>query len=474
MPPARAASCFHGGVTELHARPDRSAVALDAATPADRDRWVDALRVGSLLVVMAGHWLVVVLTPDLRISNALAIVPSLQPLTWVLQVMPLFFLVGGVGHAHSLESFDRRGGTRTGRYAAFFRARAARLLRPTLAFLAVWVAFGVVAHLTGLTAADRGAQGRLVRDALVAVPQLLWFIGMYLGVCAFAPLMRRLHQRWGLWAFVGLVVAAGLVDLVRFGGGSGPLGNLNFAFVWLAMHQLGFAWRDGLLTMRAGWLMFLGGYAVMLACVTLGPYPTSMVGLPGDTVSNMAPPTFALLGQGIGISGLAVLLRPVMGRVLARPRAWKSVVTAAPFAMTAFLWHLTALMLVLLALRTVGVVQPPVASLAWWLTRPLLFVVLALVTAVFVLVFVRFDRGPRTATVGVDESRRWPDPLAAVSALVMFFGILMVSIVGVDVLGNRPVFFVLGDVTPAVAFAVLAAGLVLLALARPRMLREAG
>ena len=191
-----------------------------------------------------------------------------------------------------------------------------------------------------------------------------------------------------------------------------------------------------------------------------------MVGLPGEAVSNMAPPTAALLAQGIGICGLAVVLRPVMARVLARPRVWRSVVLAGPFAMTAFLWHLTALMTVLLALRALGVVQPSVASWQWWLTRPLLFTVLAVVTGLLVAVFVRFDRGPRTAADAAAEPRGWVDPVAAVSAGVLFFGILIVSIVGVDVLGNRPVFFLVGDVTPIVGFAVLGAGLLLLR-ARP-------
>jgi hypothetical protein len=457
-------------VTEL--RPDVSAVV--AATPADRDRWVDALRVGSLLVVVVGHWLVVVLTADARITNALSIVPALQPLTWGLQVMPLFFLVGGVANAHMLDSLARRDGTSRGRYTAFFRARAIRLLRPTLVFLAVWVAFGVVAHLTGLTGVTRGDDGRLFREALVAVPQLLWFIGMYLGVCAFAPIMLRLHRRWGVWGLVGLALAAGLVDVARFGADVGLVGNLNFAFVWLAVHQLGFAWRDGQLTRLRGWVMFVGGYAVMLACVVLGPYPSSMVGLPGETVSNMAPPTFALLAQGIGICGLAVVLRPVMTRVLARPRAFRLVVAAGAFAMTVFLWHLTALMLVLLGLRTLGIEQPPVASAAWWLTRPLLFAVLIVVATVFIGVFVRFDRGPRTNRAVVEESRPWVDATAALSAFVIFFGILMISIVGVDILGNRPVFFLLGDITPVVGFAVLGVGLGLLAAARPRVRAQAG
>ncbi|MGO4596819.1 acyltransferase family protein [Terrabacter sp. 2RAF25] len=445
----------------------RSASEIAAATPADRDRWVDTLRVGSLLVVVLGHWLMVAITPDGQITNALAVVPALQPLTWLLQVMPLFFLVGGVAHAHTLESLERRRPQARGRYAAFFRARAARLLRPTLAFLAVWVALGVVADLSGLTSRP-GDAGRLARDALVMVPQLLWFVGIYLGACAFAPLMRDLHRRWGLGVVLALVALACLVDVVRFGGGPELVGNLNFALVWLALHQLGFAWRDGLLTTARGWLMVVVGFGAMGLAVAWGPYPVSMVGLPGEAVSNMAPPTAALLAQGIGICGLAVVLRPAMARVLARPRVWRVVVSAAPFAMTAFLWHLTALMAVLLGLRAVGLEQPAIGSWAWWLSRPLLFAVLAVVTAVLVAVFVRFDQGRRTADDGIVEGRPWVDPVAAVSAGVLFFGILVVSIVGVDVLGNRPVFFLVGDVVPAAGFAVLALGLLLLRGTRPR------
>jgi hypothetical protein len=140
-------------------------------------------------------------------------------------------------------------------------------------------------------------------------------------------------------------------------------------------------------------------------------------------------------------------------------------VSVAPFAMTAFLWHLTALMAVLLALRGLGLDQPVTGSWAWWLTRPALFAVLGLVTAVLVGVFVRFDRGARRVEA-VREDRRWVDPVAAVSAGVLFFAILVISIVGVDVLGNRPVFFLVGDAVPAVGFAVLAVGLLLLRATR--------
>ena len=163
-------------------------------------------------------------------------------------------------------------------------------------------------------------------------------------------------------------------------------------------------------------------------------------------------------------------VRPVMTRVLSRARVWAAVVLLSPFAMTAFLWHLTALMTVLVTVRALGVERPAVASVAWWLTRPVLFAVLALVTAAFVAVFVRFDRGARAAEAPTTDERRWVDPVTALSAAVLFFGILIVSIVGVDVLGNRPVFFLVGDVTPAVGFAVLLLGLAL--LEAPQRLRR--
>lgn len=60
------------------------------------------------------------------------------------------------------------------------------------------------------------------------------------------------------------------------------------------------------------------------------------------------------------------------------------------------------------------------------------------------------------------------DPLSAVAVGVVVFGILMVSVVGVGILGNRPAFFLFGEITPALAFAVLLVGLLLLQITRPR------
>lgn len=438
---------------------------LEALTPDARDRWVDALRVGSLLVVVLGHWLMGALTPDGRATNVLAQVPALQPLTWVLQVMPLFFLVGGVAHAHALASAARVGGTRHGRYAAFVRSRTGRLLRPTVAYLLVWVGLALAARTTGLAS---GPHAGLVGGVLSLSTQLLWFVGIYLGVAALAPATHAWHRRAGLRAVLVLVAGAVVVDVVRFTTGETLVGTLNFALVWLALHQLGYCWKDGLLTRRVAWTMVVAGFGGLLLAVTAGPYPVSMVGVPGEAVSNMAPPTLALLAQGLGLCGAAVLLRGPMARVLARPRAWRAVVVAGSVSMTVFLWHLTALMSVMLVVRLAGTDLPEPGTAAWWLTRPVWVAVLLVPTVLLVLAARRFDAPRPTSREVFAQNGSGVDRLAALGVAVVVLGVMTVSITGVDLVGGRERTFVAFPVTPGPALAVLGAGLALVLAARPR------
>ena len=68
---------------------------LAAATPDSRNRVVDFYRAIAISVVVLGHWLMAAVIVDgdgIHKSNTLDLVPSIHGLTWVLQVMPLFFL----------------------------------------------------------------------------------------------------------------------------------------------------------------------------------------------------------------------------------------------------------------------------------------------------------------------------------------------------------------------------------------------
>ena len=80
---------------------------LAAATPATRDRVVDFLRAVSILAVVFGHWFIgVVHWQDgvIRTTSAIGVTPGLWLLTWVFQVMPLFFFVGGYANATAYAS----------------------------------------------------------------------------------------------------------------------------------------------------------------------------------------------------------------------------------------------------------------------------------------------------------------------------------------------------------------------------------
>ncbi|MGW9249392.1 acyltransferase family protein [Streptomyces badius] len=406
---------------------------LAGATPATRDRYVDLLRVASLGAVVLGHWLMAAVTPD-GVGNLLAVVPALQPLTWLLQVMPVFFFVGGFSHALSYRSLLRKrpeaapGAAAVSVYSAFLRARLQRLLRPTMVFVLVWGAAALLVQLLG-------GGGGLTGVTLRMVTQPLWFIGIYLAMVACTPPLLRLHERYGWGAFAGLAGAVVVVDVLRFAAGVPYVEFLNFAFVWLAVHQLGFLRADGHLRLRRPALLAGGGLVAAWALVAFGPYPLSMVGMPGEKVSNMAPPTLALLAHGLWLVGAVELLRAPAARLLERPRVWRTVVAANGVAMTAFLWHLTAMFGVYGALLALDVALPEPASAAWWAQVPLRLALAAALAAALVAAFRTFER-PATPAPGGGHgplaASRAPGagPLAALGATLCLLGVLGLSMVG--------------------------------------------
>ena len=154
-------------------------------TPPDRDRYVDLLRAFSIATVVLGHFLIAVIywrNERIGVFNVVGLASGLWLLTWVLQVMPLFFFVGGFSNKKTYESLVRGGSG----YREFMRGRAVRLLRPTAVFLGVWVVVQIALHVL-----DVGGSGWVRLSFLPFGPQ--WFLIVYLGVVAATPLMLRLH-----------------------------------------------------------------------------------------------------------------------------------------------------------------------------------------------------------------------------------------------------------------------------------------
>lgn len=443
-----------------------SASELAAATPATRDRYVDLLRVASLGTVVLGHWLMAAVTTGgdggsgggVEVGNLLAVEPRLQILTWALQIMPVFFFVGGFSHALSYRSLSRRHPDGESVYPAFLRARLQRLLRPTMVFIGVWGAAAVLLQLAG-------QGGGLLDVALRLVAQPLWFIGIYLAMVAFTPPLLKLHERYGWGAFGGLVAAAALVDVLRFALDVPYVEFLNFAFVWLAVHQLGFLRADGRLTRP--YLLAGAGLAGAALLVAYGPYPLSMVGMPGEKVSNMAPPTFALLCHGLWLAGAVEWLRGPVGRWLERPKVWRAVVAANGISMTAFLWHLSAMLGVYGVLLALGTELPAPATGAWWAQLPPRIAAAAVLTAVLVAAFRGFER-PAARPSGAGDPRRsgtYSGPAAALGVTLCLFGVLGLSMVGFGGLfEGRSALLIAVQVTAPVAVAMTLAGWALVEL----------
>jgi hypothetical protein len=435
-----------------------SASALAAATPSSRDRYVDLLRVASLGTVVLGHWLMAAVTTGgdgrVEVGNLLAVEPRLQILTWALQIMPVFFFVGGFSHALSYRSLSRKAPEAVSVYPAFLRARLQRLLRPTMVFIGVWGAAAVLLQLAG-------QGGGLLDVALRLVAQPLWFIGIYLAMVAFTPPLLRLHERYGWGAFGGLVAAAAAVDVLRFALGVPYVEFLNFAFVWLAVHQLGFLRADGMLTRP--YLLAGAGLTGAALLVAYGPYPLSMVGMPGEKVSNMAPPTFALLCHGVWLVGAVEWVRGPVTRWLERPKVWRAVVAANGISMTAFLWHLTAMLGVYGVLLALDTSLPAPATGAWWAQLPLRLAAAAVLTAVLVAAFRGFERpaarGGQGRPAGPASRAGYAGIAAALGVTLCLFGVLGLSMVGFGGLfEGRTALLIAVQVTAPVAVGMTLAG----------------
>jgi hypothetical protein len=338
--------------------------------------------------------------------------------------MPVFFAVGGFSNAVGWRSVTRHGGT----YADYVVTRVQRLLRPTLAFIAAGTALGIAVEAT-----DRLTDQAIMILRVVAQP--LWFIGIYLAVVMLAPTMLRLHDRWGWRVVAVLVSAAALIDVARFAGDApAVIGYLNFAFVWLAVHQCGFFYADG--TAQAGGrrlagTLTAGGLIVTMLLVAFGPYPVSMVTLPGDDASNMTPPSLALLTCSLWLMGLVLLLRAPATRLVQKPRAWLAVVMANGLVMTAFLWHLSAIIAVNGFLVVIdAAVFPPVGTGEWWLLRLPLLVAVGVVLSLLVLVFRSFERPRRRDLPDPSVRRPHRDSGTVIGGLLILIGILGLSVAG--------------------------------------------
>ena len=175
-----------------------AAHALAAQTPPTRNRYVDFLRAVSICVVVFGHWLVglpAVVDGALRDVEVMRVMPWTQWLSWAMQVMPVFFVVGGYSNSVSWRSAQRKGLE----YGDWTANRMQRLVGPLVPLLVFWLVFTVIMRQLGIDHHQlRGAS----QTALIPV----WFLSVYILVTAVTPITHGFYRRIGGGFILGICV----------------------------------------------------------------------------------------------------------------------------------------------------------------------------------------------------------------------------------------------------------------------------
>lgn len=338
--------------------------------------------VGTVAVVVA-HWLMPQVSwdgVDLTVVNVLGSGPGWL-VTWVVQVIPLMFFVAG---AATLGQLRRRPET----WSRFVAARLRRLVPPVAAFVGVWVLLRAVLPVLGVPAPAVDVAARIA-------PQMLWYLGVYVVLLAASQALERWYARTGVVGIAVIGAAAVVVDVLRLGADVPHVETANLFFVWAFAYTLGFAYTDG----RLAWPVLrcvavaAAGLVALVLAVTVGPYPRSMVGMPGDTLTNVGPPTLCLVALALVQVFGALALRARLVALAETAPVSRAVGWLSARSMTVYLWHLTA-MFVVVGVVTVGAaVDLPVGwSASWWLSRPAWFAACAVVLLVLVRAFEPVER----------------------------------------------------------------------------------
>ncbi len=404
---------------------------MAAQTPTDRNRYVDFLRAISILVVITGHWLIAALyfhDGSLTLSDLLVIQPNAQWLTWLFQVMPIFFIVGGYANAVSLESARRR---EVG-YADWLARRLIRLVTPLFALLLGWALLAAILHFWGVS-------GDVIRLASRAALIPTWFLAIYIMVVVIAPATYIAWRRWGFASFWAFAAVGALVDIVFFAADIQWMGWSNYFWIWLAVHHLGYAWRDGRLGSPTRLMSYSAlGLLALLLLVFKGPYPLAMVGSPDEDLSNSLPPKITLLALSVLQFGLLLSIEEPMRRLLSGLRIWAATVLINSMIMTVYLWHLTVMVIIVsLAYLAggLGLAFEP-GSPDWWLTRPIWIAVLYAALLPVALLLAPLERRARAADAAAPAAARLVGGAALVCigvALLALFGFGSAPLPGLDV-----------------------------------------
>jgi peptidoglycan/LPS O-acetylase OafA/YrhL len=365
------------------------------ATAAGRDHYLDLLRVASVAAIVFGHWFTAKVWRNggrIGVDSILADIPQLRPASWLFMTVPVLLFVGGFANATVWSRCLAAAGPAGAPVREFLRRRGRRLVPPILVFAGVWAIVEIVLHVLD-TGGDRLVRGVSYRGVLPFAP--LWFMGVYFALVALCPITVALHARYGMAVPVALVAGCAAVDALRLVAQLPYVGWLNLLLAWSVAHQLGYFYADGSLAARprrTGAMLAAAGLLGLLATAGSGLYPRSIGGVPDEAISNMRPPTVVIVALSVWQVGLVLMLAPWGRRLLRRGQAAAMMSRLNAVSMSLYLWHMTALLVVLLVCIPFGLARPEAPLADWWLQRPVWLVLGAVVLGGIVTAVGRVER----------------------------------------------------------------------------------
>ena len=332
-------------------------------TEPQRNHTIDVARALSVLVVVIFHGFIykASMKPDGTLEAGLWTPPTwVWGLSWVLMSMPLFFACGGFSNALIVDKMRRRG---TG--FSHYLANRGRRLTGGLALFVTF--FAVIA-----SAAAWLGHGLLAAELSRSLMFLLWFISVYLVIVLVAPFSVTLHDRFGAWVIVAMLIGIVVVDRAWLGFGRNDIGQINMFLVWPLCHQLGIGYQRGWFRegpRRFAWGVLVGSALAIVVLIFFFGYPASAVGFANAPIANHLPPTLAMALLGAAqVAGMGLVERSgVFASLPARTEA--ALARLSALMMTVYLWHVPCMLvggagLILLArlVRPGGVPAHPAAG----------------------------------------------------------------------------------------------------------------
>jgi len=397
---------------------------------AQRDLVVDLIRTACVVLVVVVHVTMVgvAVAPDgIGVTSPLQESSWYVPATWVGQVMPLFFVVGGFASATGWRSTRARGGGARD----FVATRLVRLYRPAVPlFVVLALGLGIATAL--------GTPTDLLAEVAFGIGSPLWFLAAYGITQCCVPVMARLHER-APWRTLGvLLLLATAVDALRFATGTAEVGLLNLGPVWLFAQQLGFLWADGWFARRSRVglaVVALVGYAVLVPMTSVGLWAP-------DMLQDLNPPMLPLAVLAVSQVCLVQLVHGPLTRFMHTRAAQATVFVLGRDGMTIYLWHLPLYIALNGVALLLAVPFPDPGSATWWATRPIALVVVLAAALGVARALRRSDRPLPRLEPGTDRPG-WPvvvlaalctiGPAFVVMQWHLSFGVALLGAVAVPV-----------------------------------------